>query len=47
MAGGALDLPPGRLFTALDVLIAVGTGKLEFAHNLLGPIRFQDAQPIG
>jgi hypothetical protein len=44
MASGALDLPSGRLFAALDVLIAVGTGKLELAHKPFSAGSAQDAQ---
>ena len=28
-----LDLPPGELFLALQVLVAVGAGEFELAHN--------------
>jgi hypothetical protein len=33
MAAGALDLPAGGLFIALDVLAAMGTGEFELAHK--------------
>jgi hypothetical protein len=34
IARGALNLFPGELFFSLQVLLAVRTGELEFAHNL-------------
>jgi hypothetical protein len=33
MAGWALDLATGKLFVALQVLLAFGTGKLEVTHR--------------
>jgi hypothetical protein len=30
---GALDFPTGKLFIAQEVLLAMRTGKFEFAHN--------------
>jgi hypothetical protein len=33
MAGGTLDFAPGKLLLALQMLLAVRTGKLELVHN--------------
>jgi hypothetical protein len=34
ITGRALNLPPGERLIALQMLAAVGTGKLEFAHSI-------------
>jgi hypothetical protein len=33
LAARALDFPAGKLFVAQEVLLAMRTGKFEFAHN--------------
>jgi hypothetical protein len=33
MTGGTLNLPAGKLFTTLQMLLAMRTRKLEFAHK--------------
>jgi hypothetical protein len=35
MAGGTLNLPAGKLFATLQMLLAVRTRELEFAHTFL------------
>jgi hypothetical protein len=41
IAAGALDLATGKLLVALQMLVALGAGKFEFAH------KFQFRSPGG
>ena len=40
MAVGALNLAAGKLFVALQVLLAMGTGEFELVHRFQGSALF-------